>query len=1826
MKLKYILFIIILIGTSSSSFATSYTWVGTTSDWANSNNWYPSGIPDSADFVTISSGTNGPLLDGNRKITNLTLSSKTIDLNGFSLTVYGTATMTSGTVTNGTFYARGNLASFNGTLMDCPVDAVCGYIRLSGSTFNETADFTDLGAATGTGSGGCTFNDDVTITHTGTLTYFTLANTTGDTFNGNVTFTNNSNREIHIASSGATLFNGNIILNSTSSGGISFASGGGSATLASGKTISIGSSGFAADFLTLKNFTQNGSTAQTLTLTGTAIVNMIAATFNGNITVTAPGILLKNSTFNGTATLTRNGSSGNHQSDGGNTFNTLTLDNAGSAGRVRWATTLPDTYNADATFNSTGGQDVQIAYSGDNTFAGNITINSSKVVFNTSTGKVTFTGTNNQTLNGSYNYPFKKLAINKSAGTVTANTTLSVDDSLIFNQGNLITTSTNLLTMKNGSTATGASNNSFVSGPVKKVGNSSFEFPIGKGSDFRFCKISSTLINTDTFTAEYFDSNQSQGNVVDSTFENISMCNYWKLDRNVGNSKIKITLSWDSLNCSYQNRIYESVIAQYNGNMWVNKRMSGFNGGYTFGSISSLDSLNSFGYFTIGQNKLVVSNCILPINSNCQIELVCNGGFEQGLQNSNLPLYPLSFNSLNPSSSEVVNWQDDMIHWPFGNSDIHIRQSAYQASPYIGTSFPPTFGIPDNIFTFCYGGLDTWNTGGSVQNDRYCTFNYKEGLATNLIIPIAPGNTYTFSCQIACTEVCFNSQGTPVSNEISIQLIQDINMANPAVFDIQSNMSVTCYQGWSQITSTFTIPNGMPSFENLVIFANWVTDPNLRLVYNFIDDVSLTTDEFATFTVIPACITQPTLFNSYYADPSTVVTYAWDFGDGSTSTVQNPTHTYAIPGYYEVALTVTTPSCTNCFRKVIFISPSCCAVDGTVSYDDATVVPDVISSDVTWSQPFKLNRTIFVEAGVTLTIAASNVIEFGPEGRIILDRRDPATATGTGAKMIMELLSELTSITNSEPGCPVMWQGVEVWGNSNVNHNSNANRNAHGFLDMKEQSKIRNAHNGVILGKTLMPFDNSCDPPTTDPAYPPYDLAFCGGILDANESNSFIGNGVGVRMLPFRYNNFSLISSCYFEGGVLLDQFYDSGNTFFYSGSNFPNRTPWYGEANQKGRSCIGIYMWSIKDLTLDGNDFHDIQAGIESFNAAFKTKYNTFDDHQYGIDVNNTVSSPNYVFRCFENNTFINISHIGIGNSCTATYINNAGIRIRGGINNKIQVSNIFGDVVNTFPQPSTSIGIQLLSCNGTRILDNQFGDLFFGIYSSGSFINSGLIGLNTTGNIFTDIRHAGVFSLNNNPALRLKCNLWTSPNTICQGFVCWRNSGTLPSQQGFAGANHQRPAGNEWNLDNENDFITVTSGFPFTYHHHSPVFPYLSVVPILNGGAILSPNNVPKSSSSCIPAPLLMEIEESSFKLDSIETLIDSIAIVKIELVNGLDGEQTENLLEFIADPMMTQDALSDSLILNSPLSESVILAFLNSPYHLTDSTVFAVMKYNLPISNGLFDAFKSRLEGFYDSNLADSLIILYGDNPSIRTPFGLERELEKNKLEKYDLVDFIADELARNDSTSALVEFLRQQEDKNYQMQAAASAIEIDSLILAREIINEIDIVTTSDEYWADIMDIVISLKDSGNTLSSMDSTILNRVMEIASSALDSFGTRNAQCILKLVYGIDFDEGESETLRYSNPNHTIGQINANSKVISSLSIQPNPANHTILINLPNRNIDGLIKIFDISGKLINFIEVKPELNKVEIRTENYSSGIYQLLYLSDDDFDTQKFIIQH
>lgn len=70
-------------------------------------------------------------------------------------------------------------------------------------------------------------------------------------------------------------------------------------------------------------------------------------------------------------------------------------------------------------------------------------------------------------------------------------------------------------------------------------------------------------------------------------------------------------------------------------------------------------------------------------------------------------------------------------------------------------------------------------------------------------------------------------------------------------------------------------------------------------------------------------------FDSSYAD---VEKWFWDFGDSTTSTEQNPLHTYEKPGYYNVCLSITTQSgCNSYMYKTVKTSSVECKADFTWS-------------------------------------------------------------------------------------------------------------------------------------------------------------------------------------------------------------------------------------------------------------------------------------------------------------------------------------------------------------------------------------------------------------------------------------------------------------------------------------------------------------------------------------------------------------------------------------------------------------------------------------------------------------------------------------------------------------------------------------------------------------------------------------------------------------------------------------------------------------------------------------------------------------------------------
>ena len=85
---------------------------------------------------------------------------------------------------------------------------------------------------------------------------------------------------------------------------------------------------------------------------------------------------------------------------------------------------------------------------------------------------------------------------------------------------------------------------------------------------------------------------------------------------------------------------------------------------------------------------------------------------------------------------------------------------------------------------------------------------------------------------------------------------------------------------------------------------NTVNTQDTRTITNFI---TVANDPGANF--IASTIADHINANIQFIDQSTsngtIISWQWDFGDGNTSNIQNPTHQYSSPGQYTVSLTVT---------------------------------------------------------------------------------------------------------------------------------------------------------------------------------------------------------------------------------------------------------------------------------------------------------------------------------------------------------------------------------------------------------------------------------------------------------------------------------------------------------------------------------------------------------------------------------------------------------------------------------------------------------------------------------------------------------------------------------------------------------------------------------------------------------------------------------------------------------------------------------------------------------------------------------------------------------
>jgi hypothetical protein len=254
---------------------------------------------------------------GDLFIKNLTQSGSTSQ----SLTLTGTASLS---IETG--------CAFNGD-----VNFTSPQLFLDGASYLSSAVFTKNGSGNNQSIGGNTFYGTASFTNSGSGELI-LGVSNPDDFRDVTTFNQTGSQTIFVAhGASGTIFYENIVVNSTgSSRGVRFGQAGGSTTLASGKTIEIGASGFTVGSLRLRNFTQTGATAISISLTsGTAGLHLESGTtFNAAVDFNFPQLVLSGATFNGAAILEKNGATTN-TGTGGNTFTTTaSITNSGSGALV----------------------------------------------------------------------------------------------------------------------------------------------------------------------------------------------------------------------------------------------------------------------------------------------------------------------------------------------------------------------------------------------------------------------------------------------------------------------------------------------------------------------------------------------------------------------------------------------------------------------------------------------------------------------------------------------------------------------------------------------------------------------------------------------------------------------------------------------------------------------------------------------------------------------------------------------------------------------------------------------------------------------------------------------------------------------------------------------------------------------------------------------------------------------------------------------------------------------------------------------------------------------------------------------------------------------------------------------------------------------------------------------------------------------------------------------------------------------------------------------------------------------------------------------------
>ncbi len=238
-------------------------------------------------------------------------------------------------------------------------------------------------------------------------------------------------------------------------------------------------------------------------------------------------------------------------------------------------------------------------------------------------------------------------------------------------------------------------------------------------------------------------------------------------------------------------------------------------------------------------------------------------------------------------------------------------------------------------------------------------WDFEDGTTSNLQNPVhtfTASGTYHVSLQTQSTGSNCSQAINPYaiyiinSGEADFDVNQTLCPPFTATFVDQSTNAVSWLWDFGDgSTSTQQSPVHIyvdPGFYNVTLTITTAQGCTYTKFHNYaVSFLPLTANATATTndTILPLNV-------QFYSNSSGATIWLWDFGDGGTSTSQNPIHIYTVPGPYNINLTISNPECsfTYNYAGVTIGSGTILPGGGT----DTLHVPDPVYSCIPYEMSF----------------------------------------------------------------------------------------------------------------------------------------------------------------------------------------------------------------------------------------------------------------------------------------------------------------------------------------------------------------------------------------------------------------------------------------------------------------------------------------------------------------------------------------------------------------------------------------------------------------------------------------------------------------------------------------------------------------------------------------------------------------------------------------------------------------------------------------------------------------------------------------------------------